>query len=99
MGPNRVNFDPAVLWALLRTVGLYPAGTVMQTSSGHVVLSMSPNPADVTRPVCRVLLAPDGSTPSEGDAEIWDPMGAETTVARVLGPEEHKADTDKLLAA
>src|SRR5262252_660017 len=58
MGPNRVNFDPAVLWALIKTVGLYPAGTVMQTESGHVVIATSPNPADVTRPFCRVLHRP-----------------------------------------
>jgi len=45
LGPNRVNFDPAVLWALVRSVGLYPAGTVLQTSSGAVVLVTSPNPS------------------------------------------------------
>jgi HD-GYP domain-containing protein (c-di-GMP phosphodiesterase class II) len=98
MGPNRVNFDPAVLWALIRTVGLYPAGTVMQTNSGHVVLAMSPNPNDVTRPVCRVLLSPGGVTPKEGE-DTWDPMGPEESVKSVLSPEEHRTDTEKLLAA
>ncbi len=99
MGPNRVNFDPAVMWALIRTVGLYPAGTVMQTSSGHVVLAMSPNPADVTRPVCRVLVGPGGVAPAEGEPDVWDPMGPDESVVRVLSPEEHKADTEQLLAA
>lgn len=99
MGPNRVNFDPAVLWALIKTVGLYPAGTVMQTVSGHVVLAMSPNPADVTRPVCRVLLNPGGAAPAEGDADTWDPMGPGESVKSVLSPEEHKTDTERLLAA
>ena len=98
MGPNRVNFDPAVLWALLRTVSLYPAGTVMQTSSGHVVLSMSPNPADVMHPNCRVLLAPGGVTP-DGEGELWTPMPPEEHVVRVLPPEEHQADTEQILAA
>ncbi len=99
MGPNRVNFDPAVLWALIKTVGLYPAGTVMQTTSGHVVLAMSPNPVDVTRPVCRVLLGPGGAAPADGDADVWAVMPEFESVARVLSPEEHKADTEKLLAA
>jgi HD-GYP domain-containing protein (c-di-GMP phosphodiesterase class II) len=98
LGPNRVNFDPAVLWALIKTVGLYPAGTVVQTSSGHVVLVASPNPADVTHPNCRVLVGPGGAAP-EGDAETWDPMPAGESVVRVLRPEEHRADTEKLLAA
>jgi HD-GYP domain-containing protein (c-di-GMP phosphodiesterase class II) len=99
MGPNRVNFDPAVLWALIKTVGLYPAGTVMQTRSGHTVLAMSPNPADVTRPVCRVLLDPSGVAPEEGFHDLWDPMPAAEIVARVLRPEEHQTDTEQLLAA
>ncbi|MEQ1831565.1 MAG: HD domain-containing phosphohydrolase [Candidatus Eisenbacteria bacterium] len=99
MGPNRVNFDPAVLWALIKTVGLYPAGTVMQTTSGHVVLAMSPNPADVTRPTCRVLLLPDGSAPPEGSGDLWEPMPATEAVVRVLPPEEHKANTEQLLAS
>jgi len=99
MGPNRVSFDPAVLWALVKTVGLYPAGTVMQTTSGHLVLAMSPNPADVTRPTCRVLLGPGGAPPGEGEGEFWEPMPATESVRRVLPPEEHRADTEQLLAA
>lgn len=99
LGPNRVNFDPAVLWALIKTVGLYPAGTVLQTSSGHVVLAMTPNPADVTRPVCRVLVRPDGQAPAEGVDDTWDPMPADESVKRVLRPEEHQKDTESLLAA
>lgn len=99
LGPNRVNFDPAVLWSLLKTVGLYPAGTVVQTSSGHVVLATSPNPADIMRPNCRVLLRPGGAAPAEGEVETWDPMPATESVVRVLKPEEHRADTEQLLAA
>jgi HD-GYP domain-containing protein (c-di-GMP phosphodiesterase class II) len=99
LGPNRVNFDPAVLWALVRSVGLYPAGTVLQTATGHVVLCTSPNPKDVTRPHCRVLVRPDGSIPSEDEPETWDPMPEHDHALRVLLPEEHKIATTDLLAA
>jgi HD-GYP domain-containing protein (c-di-GMP phosphodiesterase class II) len=99
LGLNRVNFDPAVLWALVRSVGLYPAGTVLQTASGHVVLSTSPNPDDVTRPHCRVLVRPDGSAVDEAAQEFWDPMPADDHALRVLIPEEHKMSTSDLLAA
>ena len=99
MGPNRVNFDPAVLWALIRTVGLYPAGTVLHTASGHVVLAMSPNPGDVTRPFCRVLVRADGTSPPEQAAETWDPMPDSERVHRVLVPEEHQHATAEMLAA
>ena len=99
LGPSRVSFDPAVLWALVRTVGLYPAGSVMQTDSGHLVLALSPNPADVRRPVCRVLVYPDGASAPEENAEQWSPMPADRNVVRVLKPEEHAFATGEYLAA
>jgi HD-GYP domain-containing protein (c-di-GMP phosphodiesterase class II) len=99
LGPTRVQFDPAVLWALARTIGLYPAGSVLLTDSGHVVLSMSPNPADLRRPHCRVLVRPDGTMVGEADAEAWSPMPPERHVVRVLRPEEHAVNTAEYLAA
>jgi HD-GYP domain-containing protein (c-di-GMP phosphodiesterase class II) len=98
LGPGRVHFDPAVLWALLRTVGLYPAGSVMLTASNHVALSLSPNPADLRRPHARILVRPDGSSPSEDAPELWDPMPATETVERVLQPEEHPGAQEMLAA-
>lgn len=99
LGPIRTNFDPAVLWALVRTVGLYPAGTVLQTSGNHVVLVTSPNPKDVTRPFCRVLVRPDGTAPAEDAPERWEPMPDSEHAVRVLKPEEHQHNTNELLAA
>jgi hypothetical protein len=98
LGPEREHFDPAVLWALVKSVGLYPAGTVMLTKSNHVVLSVSPNPEDRRRPHCRVLVHPDGTTPPEDQPEMWDPMPATESVARVLQPEEHAVPAGSLAA-
>ena len=99
LGPERPHFDPAVLWALVQSVGLYPAGTVMMTESRHVVLSISPNPADRRRPHCRVLVRPDGTTPPDEAPEIWDPMPAHEHVARIIQPEDHAVPAGALLAA
>lgn len=99
MGMARVRFDPAVLWALVRTVGLYPAGSVLLTNSNHVVLSLSPNPEDLQRPHARVLVRPDGTEPAEDLPETWDPMPAGESVQRVLSPEERAVSTNELLAA
>ena len=99
LGPSRVSFDPAALWALVRTVGLYPAGSVMVTDSGHVVLALSPNAQDLRRPVCRVLVRPDGSAVPEEVPEQWTPMPPEVSVVRVVRPEEHAFSTGELLAA
>lgn len=99
MNPDRERHDPAVLWALVNSVGLYPAGTLLLTVSAHVVLSLSPNPADARRPFCRVLELPDGTRPEADVAETWDPMPDHEVVARVLAPEEWPGETEPLLAA
>src|SRR4029077_10132341 len=44
LGPDRARYDPAALWALVKTVGLYPAGTLLVTDTGVLVMSTSPNP-------------------------------------------------------
>ena len=99
LGPARVQFDPAVLWSLVRTVGLYPAGSMLLTESNHVVLAVSPNPADLRRPVCRVLVRPDGTALPEDAEELWDPMPPHESVLRVLRPEETTMDAQERLAA
>ena len=99
LGAARVNFDPAALWALVRTVGLYPAGTLLQTNTNHIVLSLSPNPNDVTRPYVRVLAYPDGSTPDPNHPEDWTPMPRECNAVKVLPPDSVETSTSEQLAA
>ena len=98
LGPSRVQFDPMALWALVKTVGLYPAGTVLLTESNHVVLSLSPNPKDLRRPHCRVLVLPDGTVLPEDQVTTWDPMSPGETAVRVLEPEDYQG-AEQLLAA
>lgn len=93
------RYDRAVLWALARSIGLYPAGTIMETSSGHVVMSLSPNPRDLRRPFCRVLRLPDGTSLPEEEVLTWDPMPAQEAVLRVIAPEDWPEETSMLLAA
>src|SRR5437867_3412885 len=99
LGPSRVQFDPAVLWALVCTVGLYPPGTVMMTSSGHIIVSTSPNPEDLSRPRCRVMVLPDGAVQPGDVGAVWDPMPPEEHVTRVLRPEEQEVSATEYLAA
>jgi len=99
IGQDRSYFDAAVLWALVQTVGLYPAGTLMQTASGHLVLSLNNDREDLRRPHCRVLVHPDGTHALEGRPEIWEPMPRQESVARVVPPEEFEVEIDRLLAA
>src|SRR5262245_9981707 len=99
LGPDRGRYDPAALWALVNTVGLYPAGTLLATNSGHMVVSLSPNPEDRRRPNCVVLARPDGSMPPDSAPETWSPMPEGITVANVVNPDEFEGQVERLLAA
>ncbi|MBI1795884.1 MAG: HD domain-containing protein [Candidatus Eisenbacteria bacterium] len=99
LGEERGRFDSAVLWALVQTVGLYPAGTLMQTETGYLVLSLNNDRNDLRRPHCRVLAYPDGTHALDGQPVIWEPMPRHETVARVVSPEEFEVEIDRLLAA
>src|SRR5258705_13015402 len=94
LGQDRSYFDPAVLWALVQTVGLYPAGTLMETESGHMVLSLNNDREDLRRPHCRVLAHPDGTHALAGPPEIWEPMPRHNSVRRVVPPEVFECEID-----
>lgn len=99
LGPDRSRYDTAVVWALVKTVGLYPAGTLLLTTQGHLVVSLGNHPEDVRRPVVRLIARPDGTLPSEHAPEIWSPLPQDLHVARVLHPEEFGFEIDRLMAA
>jgi HD-GYP domain-containing protein (c-di-GMP phosphodiesterase class II) len=100
VGLAGAKLDPAVVWALVKTVGHYPAGSFLQVGSGHVVLSVRPNPDDLFHPVCRIIRDPDGREIAVDDPDAWwIPMPSHERVIRVLEPEECDVDCDELLAA
>ena len=99
LGTAKASFDPAVRWALVQTVGLYPPGTVMVTDTNIAVLSVAPNAADLRRPHCRVLVHADGRIEPEAGGEAWSPMPDTERVRRVLAPEDLQIKTQDYLAA
>jgi HD-GYP domain-containing protein (c-di-GMP phosphodiesterase class II) len=99
LGPDRERFDPFVLWALIASVGFYPAGTLLLTSGGATLLSMAPNPSDPTRPFCRVLAEHGEPRDTERAGETWQAIPAHERVLRVIAPEEFPGDVEELLAA
>ena len=98
LGADQERFDPAVRWALVKAVGLYPAGSLLETRSGYLVISLGVNPDDLRRPYCRVL-AHNGTIPPDSYPERWEPMPADESVVRVIPPEDYDGEVEPLLAA
>ena len=100
LGKEREHFDPAVLGALVHTVGLYPAGTVFLTDTGRIMLSVAPNSADPRHPVCRELAGDVQEELADEQIQAGDePLPADEHVANVIPPEEFFVDVEGLLAA
>ena len=99
MADDGTMFDRAARWALVQAVGLYPAGTLLRSWSGRLLLSVAPCTGDLRRPVCRELtVAGDGAVslaPEVPEAAL----APDDRVVQVVAPEELAADVEDLLAA
>ncbi len=49
------QFDPALVAAFVRTIGVYPVGTLVLLESGHLAVVDSVNPENSLRPVVKVI--------------------------------------------
>ena len=99
MAADDARFDRAVRWALVQALGLYPAGTLLWSRSGRMLLSVAPSAGDLWRPVCRELVLAGDGTMSVAPEVLEAPLALDDRVTLVLAPEELAVDVEDLLAA
>lgn len=49
------HFDPALMQVFIRSIGIYPVGTLVRLASERLALVVEQDPADLTRPLVRVF--------------------------------------------
>jgi HD-GYP domain-containing protein (c-di-GMP phosphodiesterase class II) len=89
LGPLSARFDPALLWALVRSVGFYPPGQLVELSDGRTALVLAPNPDDLARPHVRVVLDECGVPFSASEGKELRPLPATLGVKRALPAAEY----------
>jgi HD-GYP domain-containing protein (c-di-GMP phosphodiesterase class II) len=89
LGPLASRFEPAMLWALVRSVGLYPPGQVVKLEDGSIAVVLLPNRDDVLRPHARVIVGPHGEWLGEEGAFDHRPLPRNLPVKRALSAEEY----------
>jgi HD-GYP domain-containing protein (c-di-GMP phosphodiesterase class II) len=89
LGPLKSRFHPAMLWALVQTVGFYPPGQLVELDDGVLAAVLAPNAADPARPHLRPLFAPDGRRFEAGEAPDLRPLPADRSVKRALRGAEY----------
>jgi putative nucleotidyltransferase with HDIG domain len=97
-------FDPKLLDAFIRLVGIYPVGTLVRVSSGELAVVMKPNPTDSSRPVVRVLFDRTGrrvDEPLDMDTAERDPGTGQfrRTVIMAVDPASKGFDVAKYMTS
>lgn len=99
LGPLAPRFEPALLWALVRSVGFYPPGQMVQLDDSAVALVLAPNPLDLARPHVRVIVDSMGNWLDPERREEFRPLPAERAVLRALRMEEYPEHPEGRTAA
>jgi HD-GYP domain-containing protein (c-di-GMP phosphodiesterase class II) len=89
LGPLAGRFEPALSWALVRSVGFYPAGQLVELSDGRTALVLAPDPDDPARPHVRVVLDECGVPFSALEGRELRPLPAALHVKRALPAAEY----------
>jgi HD-GYP domain-containing protein (c-di-GMP phosphodiesterase class II) len=89
LGPLRKRFDPAMLWALVQSVGFYPPGQLVLLDDGAIAAVLAPNASDLARPHLRVVVTAEGARPPEGQPLEYRPLPKDRSVQRALRGEEY----------
>ena len=89
LGPLSGRFDQALLWALVRTVGLYPPGQMVMMDDGGIALVLAPNPDDLARPHLRMVVDSLGAKITADPPIELRPLPADRSVRRALKAAEY----------
>ena len=91
LGPLKARFDPAMLWALVQTVGFYPPGQLVILDDGAIAAVLSPNVQDLARPHVRVIVNAAGERITDR-IEEFRPLPADRSIKRALPAEQYPDD-------
>jgi HD-GYP domain-containing protein (c-di-GMP phosphodiesterase class II) len=94
LGPLRKRFDPAMLWALVNSVGFYPPGQLVELDDGAIAEVVAPNGADLARPHVRVVIHASGERVPVEAPVLFQPLPPDRSVRRALKAEEYPAAPD-----
>lgn len=77
------HFDPMVLQTFVKTIGIYPVGSLVRMASGRLGVIVEQNPAKLTAPKVRLFFSTKSGMPLEPKLiDLLDPYVTDRIVAR-----------------
>ncbi len=90
LSDNSRRFDPDVLKAFIRTMGIYPIGSIVLLNNGAVARVYEIHPEAQIRPKIQVLIDENGKTLNANETLMVDLMNEKSLfIARVIDPKEY----------
>jgi HD-GYP domain-containing protein (c-di-GMP phosphodiesterase class II) len=89
------KFSALFIEAMIRTLGVFPVGTVVQLSTGEQAVVMKQHPEMGLKPQVKVFRGSDGQifdVPQECDLSKDASFGHDMSIAKVLDPTEYSLD-------
>jgi putative nucleotidyltransferase with HDIG domain len=91
------RFDTSLLKVFIRTIGIYPPGTVVRLSTGEVGLVLYPNAENLTAPTIKLLRDADGQTCPAERVDLTAPTrGRKRQIVDAVRPQEVNVEAHEL---
>lgn len=98
--PN--NFDSELMQAFIRTIGIYPVGSVVELKTGHIGLVVKLNDSHRLKPVVMLIMNRDKEYYPRRKlvnlaSSIWDKKNGQPEIKRILDAKEFNIDVKKII--
>ena len=96
------NYDSELIQAFIRTIGIYPVGSVVELHSGHVGIVVKLNEKHRLKPVVMLVINREGEFYSARKlinlaSSAWDTKKNKPGIKRITDPKEYNIDIKKII--
>jgi len=96
------NYDSELIQAFIRTIGIYPVGSVVELHSGHVGIVVKLNEQHRLKPVVMLVINREGEFYSVRKlinlaSSVWDRKKNKPGIKRITDPKEYNIDIKKII--
>lgn len=96
LGDNGRRFDPEVLKIFIRTMGIYPVGSVVLLNDGSVGRVVATNPQATMRPKVKVMIDRAGREYERDEGNVIDLLADKNTfIAKAVDPKDLSEENGK----
>jgi HD-GYP domain-containing protein (c-di-GMP phosphodiesterase class II) len=93
----KVKFDPYLIKLFVNIIGIYPPGTLVMLSSDELVVVSRTNPANLARPIVRIVGNRKGTFGNFIEADLSTEENSEKKILRIIDPQKYNIDIKSII--